>query len=214
MTNDNKAQEAPPAGAAAANDAGPATDAETLAHGEAQHDQQLDPLALAQAKLLAVEAEAAKLRDAALRSMAEAENARKRAQREVEDRVRYAVADFARDMIPVADNLRRALDSAPAETRRADEKLARFAEGVELTERELLSVFERYSIKRVAEAGVPFDHNVHQAVVQVDSDLPAGVVVAVFQPGYTLHGRLVRAAMVSVSKGNGGPPGATIDVKA
>lgn len=213
MTNDNKAQDTPPDGAGGANtDA--TVDAETLAHSEARHDASADPLAVAQAKLLAVEAEAAKMRDAALRSMAEAENARKRAQREGEDRVRYAVADFARDMLPVADNLRRALDAVPAEARKDDEKLARFAEGVELTERELLTVFERYGIKRVAEAGVKFDHNVHQAVVQVDSDLPSGTVVAVFQPGYTLHGRLVRAAMVSVSKGNATQPGATVDVKA
>jgi molecular chaperone GrpE len=212
MTNDNQAKAA--AADAAAPNGAAAPDAEAQAHQEARHDDTPDPLAAAQAKLLAVEAEAAKMRDAALRAMAEAENARKRAQREGEDRVRYAIADFARDMIPVADNLRRALDAVPAEARKDDEKLARFAEGVELTERELLTVFERYGIKRVAEAGVKFDHNVHQAVVQVDSDLPGGTVVAVFQPGYTLHGRLVRAAMVSVSKGNAAQPGATVDVKA
>jgi molecular chaperone GrpE len=153
------------------------------------------------ARIAELEAEIGKLKDQALRAMAEAENTRRRSQREIEDNNKYAVSNFARDMLPVADNLRRALDGIPAEVRAADERLDKFAAGVDLTERELLQVLERYQIKRVDPLGQAFDHNLHQAVMQIESsDKPAGIVVQVLQPGYTIHGRLLRPAMVAVSK--------------
>jgi molecular chaperone GrpE len=159
-----------------------------------------------------LEAQVVQLKDQALRALAEAENTRRRAQREMEDNSKYAVSNFARDMLPVADNLRRALDAIPAEARAADAALAQFATGVELTERDFLSTLERYQIKRVDPLGQPFDHNLHQAVMQVDSPgKPAGVVVQVLQPGYTIHGRLLRAAMVAVSTGGGTAAGAKVD---
>lgn len=160
-----------------------------------------------------LEAEVAQYKDQALRALAEAENTRRRAQREIEDNSKYAVANIARDVLGVADNLRRALDAIPPEARVADDKLEKFAAGVELTERELLSAFERHGIKRVDPLGQPFDHNLHQAVMQVDtSDQPANTVVQVLQPGYTIHGRLLRPAMVAVSKGQAAaPPGAKVD---
>ena len=163
-----------------------------------------------------LEAEVARLKDQALRAMAEAENTRRRAQREIEDNAKYAVSSIARDILPVADNLRRALDGISAEARQADEKLDKFAEGVELTERDFLSVLERHHIKRVDPIGQPFDHNLHQAVMQVEApDKPAGTVVQVLQSGYTIHGRLLRPAMVAVAKGNAaGPAGQTIDTSA
>ena len=111
------------------------------------------------------------------------------------------MANFARDVLPVLDNLRRALDSIPAEARAADERLGQFATGVELTERDLLSTLERYKVQRVDPLGQPFDHNLHQAVMQVDSDKAAGTVVQVLQSGYVIHDRLLRPAMVAVSKG-------------
>src|ERR1041385_7147793 len=123
----------------------------------------------AAARIVELEAEVGKLKDQALRAMAEAENTRRRAQREIEDNNKYAVSNFARDMLPVADNLRRALDGIPAEVRAADERLEKFAAGVELTERELRQVLERYQIKRVDPLGQPFDHNLHQAVMQVET---------------------------------------------
>jgi molecular chaperone GrpE len=166
-------------------------------------------------RIAQLEAEVAQYKDQALRALAEAENTRRRAQREIEDNSKYAVANIARDVLGVADNLRRALDAIPPDARKADDKLEKFAEGVELTERELLSAFERHAIKRVDPIGQPFDHNLHQAVMQVDSaEYPANTVVQVLQPGYTIHGRLLRPAMVAVSKGQAATPGAKVDTTA
>lgn len=162
-----------------------------------------------------LEAEVAQYKDQALRALAEAENTRRRAQREIEDNSKYAVANIARDVLGVADNLRRALEAIAPEARQADDKLEKFASGVELTERDLLSAFERHGIKRVDPIGQQFDHNLHQAVMQVDSsDRPANTVVQVLQPGYTLNGRLLRPAMVAVSKGQAATPGAKVDTTA
>jgi molecular chaperone GrpE len=144
--------------------------------------------------------------------MADAENMRKRAEREIVEREKYAVGNFAKALLAVADNLRRALDTVSAEARAADPHLARLAEGVELTERELLSVFERNGVAKIDAAGKPFDPALHQAVAQVEApDKAPGSVVQVFQPGYTIHGRLLREAMVTVAKG---APAAGIDTTA
>lgn len=152
-------------------------------------------------RIAELEAEVKALKDQALRALAEAENTRRRAQREIEENNKYALANFAREVLPVADNLRRALDAIPADARAADKALDNFAQGVELTERELLSALERFGVKRVEASGQPFDHNLHQAVMQMESaDQPAGTVIQVLQTGYTLHGRLLRPAMVAVAK--------------
>ncbi|HJS32279.1 MAG TPA: nucleotide exchange factor GrpE [Alphaproteobacteria bacterium] len=152
-------------------------------------------------RIAELEGEVKALKDQALRALAEAENTRRRAQREIEENNKYALANFAREVLPVADNLRRALDAIPADARAADKALDSFAQGVELTERELLAVLERFGVKRVEPSGQPFDHNLHQAVMQMESaDQPAGTVVQVLQSGYTLHGRLLRPAMVAVAK--------------
>ena len=168
------------------------------------------------ARIAELEAEIARLKDQALRALADQENTRRRAQREIEDNSKYAVSNFARDMLPVGDNLRRALETITADARAADPALAKFAEGVELTERELLNILERNGIKRVDPVGQPFDHNFHQAVMQVENaNQPPGTVVQVFQPGYTINGRLLRPAMVTVAKGSGaGAPGAKVDTTA
>jgi molecular chaperone GrpE len=174
-------------------------------------------LAAAQAARIAeLEADVARFKDQALRALAEAENTRRRAQREIEDNTKYAIVNLARDVLGVADNLRRALDSLTAESRGADERLDKFAQGVELTERELLAAFERYAIARVDPLGQPFDHNLHQAIMQLDvPDKPAGTVVQVLQPGYTIHGRLLRPALVAVAKGNAaGPAGTKVNTTA
>ncbi len=153
------------------------------------------------ARIATLESELAAAKDQALRALAEAENTRRRAQREIEENSKYALANFARDLLSVADNLRRALDAIPAEARRADKALDTFATGVELTEREMMAAFERYGVKRIDAAGQQFDHNLHQAVMQVETpDHAPGSVVQVFQPGYLVNGRLLRAAMVSVAK--------------
>lgn len=169
-----------------------------------------------EARIAELEAEIGRLKDQALRAMADAENTRRRAQREIEENSKFAVANFARDVLPVGDNLRRAIDAIPAEARQNDEWLEKLAAGVELTERELMAVLERYGIRRVDPAGQPFDHNLHQAMMQVESaEHPPGTVVSVFQPGYTIHGRLLRPAMVTVAKGgSSGQAGAKIDTTA
>lgn len=171
-------------------------------------------LAEAEARLAAAESEQAKLKDQALRALAEAENTRRRAQREIEERERFALSSFARELTSVVDNLRRALETVPPDARSADAKLNQFAEGVELTEREFMAILERNGIKRVAPNGLPFDHNLHQAIAQAESrDVVPGTVMQVVQAGYTLQGRILRPALVVVAKAPASevPPGATID---
>jgi molecular chaperone GrpE len=156
-------------------------------------------------RLTALEAELTDNKDRLLRALAETENVRRRAQREREDASKYAIAGFAKDLLTAADNLRRALDSLPeAEVR--DERTRSLLEGVAATERELLGVFERHGIKRIDPKGERFDHNFHQAVFEAERpDAPSGTVVEVLQPGYVLHDRLLRPAMVGVARGGSKP---------
>jgi molecular chaperone GrpE len=156
---------------------------------------------LAQAK-----AEAAEFRDQLLRALAETENLRRRAQREKEDAQKFGIAGFARDMVPVADNLRRALEAVAPEALANDEALRNLVTGVELTERQLLAGFEKHGLQRVEPLGQKFDSNLHQAMFEVPgTDQPAGTVVQVLQPGYVLNDRLIRPAMVGVAKGEPQP---------
>lgn len=149
-----------------------------------------------------LEAELVKLKDQLLRAVAETENVRRRLEQQAEDRGKYAVGTFAKDILQVADNLRRALDSIPAEAREGDPMAHKLAEGVELTERALLASLERYGIKKLQSLGQRFDPHYHQAVMEVeDPEKPAGTVVIEMQAGYTIHDRLLREAMVGVSKG-------------
>src|SRR6056297_51635 len=150
-------------------------------------------------------AENEKLRDQLLRALADAENTRRRAQRDKEDTARFAVAGFARDLLTTADNLRRALDAVPQDARQQDQALAALMDGVEVTERELLSVFERHGLTRIEPLGEKFDPNYHQAMYEVPAtgQVP-GTVAHVMQSGYVLNGRLLRPAMVGVAKGE--PP--------
>jgi len=160
-----------------------------------------------------LEAEVARLTDQHLRALAEQENLRRRAAREREDAVKYAATGFARDLLTVADNLRRALDSLPEEQVK-DEAIRNVLTGVEATERELLGVFERHGIKPVAPLGDKFDHNLHQAIFEVPgTGKPAGTVVQVLQPGYVLNDRLLRPAMVGVAKGDGASATAEAEAK-
>ncbi len=146
-------------------------------------------------------AEIAELKDRLLRALAETENLRRRFEREREETAKFAVSRFARDLLAVADNLRRALESAP-QGGELPEALKNVIAGVEVTERELLAVFERHEIRRIDPLGEKFDANLHQAMFEVESaDQPRGTVVQVVAPGYTIAGRLLRAAMVGVSKG-------------
>jgi molecular chaperone GrpE len=154
-----------------------------------------DPAALAK--------EAADYKDRLLRTLAEMENLRRRTEREIADTRQYAVANFARDLIAVADNMQRALDTLGADFRdQADPVVKSHIEGVELTERELMKVMEKHGIKRFDPQGQKFDPNLHQAMLEVpDPSVPAGTVVQVMQPGYTIADRVLRPALVGVSRG-------------
>jgi len=152
------------------------------------------------------EAEAADLKDRLLRALAEAENVRRRAERERDDARKYAVANFAKDLLDAADNLRRAIEHMP-EGQVKDELTRNLLAGVVATERTLLAAFERHGIRRLDPKGERFDHNFHQAIFEAENTgKPAGTVVEVLQPGYVLHDRLLRPAMVGVAKGEPKPP--------
>jgi molecular chaperone GrpE len=148
----------------------------------------------------ALRAEVAELKDQLLRALAEAENLRRRSQREREEAVRYAPASLARALLPVADNLRRALESLPDDAAQ-DERLKALADGLALTERELQSAFERNGIERIDPLGERLDPHWHEAMFErPDTDYPNGTVCEVLEVGYRLHDRLLRPARVGVAK--------------
>jgi molecular chaperone GrpE len=152
-------------------------------------------------RIAALEGELGEAQDRLLRALAETENVRRRAQRERADAEKYGFAKFAGDLLSVADNLRRALDSLP-EAEAHDDRTKSLLAGVAATERELLAAFERHGLKRIDPKGERFDHNFHQAVFEVENTgRPAGTVIEVLQPGYVVHDRLLRPAMVGVAKG-------------
>ena len=147
--------------------------------------------------------ELAEARDRTLRTLAEMENLRKRTAKEVSDARAYGITGFARDVLDIADNLQRALDAVPAETRElADPMLKTLIEGVELTERSLLNALEKNGVKKFDPSGEKFNPNFQQAMYEVpDPSVPAGTVVQVVQAGYTIGERVLRPALVGVSKG-------------
>jgi molecular chaperone GrpE len=164
------------------------------------------PAAEASSDLDALLAENAEIRDRLLRTMAEMENLRRRTEREKADTARYAISNFARDVLTVGDNLKRTVEHVPAEAAAQDPALKSFLEGVELTERELLNVLERHGVTRIEPLGQRFDPNCHQAMYEVQNpDVPEGTVVDVMQSGYTIGDRCLRPALVAVAKGGAKP---------
>ena len=163
-----------------------------------------DPLELARA-------EAADYRDRYLRLAAEMDNLRRRTARDVKDAKSYSVAGFARDMLAVSDNLRRALDAIPADARAAgDAGFTALVEGVEMTERAMLSALERHGVQKLEPVGQKFDPNFHQAMFEVPNpEVPNNAVVQVVQAGYTIGERVLRPAMVGVAKG--GPKAVAVE---
>jgi molecular chaperone GrpE len=165
----------------------------------AEADPQLVP---AEQVTAALEA-AAEFKDKLLRTLAEMENLRKRTEREVNDARTYAVSGFARDVLAVADNMHRALEAISPEARaQADATLKTLIEGIELTERELHKVLSKNGVKKFSPEGEKFDPNLHEAMYEMPTqDLPSGHVAQVMQAGYMLGERVLRPAMVGVSKG-------------
>ena len=162
----------------------------------------------------ALEAEKRDLKDKLLRTLADMENLRRRTEREVADARTYAVTNFARDMLNVADNVRRALDSVPAESRAAAEgSLKALVDGIELTERDLVKTLERHGVRPVEPQGQRFDPNLHQAMFEVPNpEVASGTVVQVVQTGYVIGERVLRPALVGVAKG--GPKDAAKEARA
>lgn len=149
-----------------------------------------------------LQAEKADLQDKQLRALAEAQNVRRRAQQEVEKERKFGIERFARDVLSVADNLGRALSALPADLESVDPTVRNVVTGVQATERELLSVLERHGVTRIEALGKPFNAEFHQAMMEIeDPTVPSGTVVQELVPGYLIAGRLLRAAMVGVSKG-------------
>jgi molecular chaperone GrpE len=152
-----------------------------------------------------LEKKLAEATDKMLRALAEAENTRRRMERERQDTAKYAVSAFARDLLPVADNLRRALNAIPQAGLDQNEQLRSIYTGVEATERELLRLFEKNSIRKVEPLHQKFDPNLHEVIFEGDAaGMEAGTVMQVVEPGYTIHDRLLRPARVGVAKGDAG----------
>ena len=170
--------------------------ADAAANVENEATVQPDPLEL-------LRTENAELRDRYLRLAAEMDNLRRRTEREVKDAKTYAAAGFARDMLAVSDNLRRAIDAVPEEAKAAaDPGLTTLIEGVEMTERSMLSALERHGVRKLEPVGQKFDPNFHQAMFEVpNAEVPNNTVVQVVQAGYTIGERVLRPAMVGVAKG-------------
>jgi molecular chaperone GrpE len=183
-------EQAPPQDAAAA----PAPGDEQPAESDPQAEH-----------IAALEAEAERLKEMhnkAILAAAEYDNAAKRAQREMQETRKFASVGLARDLLPVVDNLRRALSTVPAEAAEGNEQLKALVTGVEMIERELLAVFERHNIEVIIPQDDPFDPHLHEAMFEApDAERPDGTIAQVLQPGYRLHDRLLRPAQVVVAKG-------------
>ncbi len=151
---------------------------------------------------LTPEQQVEELNDKMLRALAEAENVRRRAERDKSDAAKYAIANFAREVLGVADNMKRAMASVDSEARKKDPALEQLMVGLEMTEAEMLSTFERFGIKPIEAMGEKFDHNLHEAMFELDdASKPAGTVMQEVEDGYVLNDRLLRPAKVGVSKG-------------
>jgi len=167
-----------------------------------ENDPELSEIDVANARIESLETELATLKDQALRALADAENTKKRAEREVKAASLYGIERFAADMLSVSDNLGRALSVIDEKARETlGENAKNLVDGIELTEKELIAVFARHGIKPVPGKGSKFDPNVHQAVAQIPSKETKGDVAEVMQTGFTLGERTLRAAMVAVSTG-------------
>jgi molecular chaperone GrpE len=198
----NESQDGGGEEAQADNDAIAAAVAAAVGEGAAEGDSPWaqDP----EARIAELEDEIGTLKDQFLRAMAEAENVRKRSERQLSEAHKYGVANFARAVLTVADDLSRALAAVPEDQRGGDGLLQTLLGGVEAVERELMKALEGHNIERIDPVGEPFDPNFHEAMYEVpNSEFPNGTVAQVIQPGYRLHDRLLRAARVGVAKGAG-----------
>ncbi len=187
-------------------EAGVAGNAATTGEATATQDQPAAPDPFVVLEKLTLEN--AELKDKLLRTLAEMENLRRRTEREVSDAKTYGVTSFARDMLVFADNLRRAVESVPADVRqRAEAPLETFIAGIELTERDFTSRLDRYGVRKLEPQGAKFDPNLHEALFEVpDETVANGTVVQVVEAGYAIGDRVLRPAKVGISRGGPKPP--------
>ncbi len=177
-------------------------DQNVTGHESQSPSSQQDSPAVMANRVAELESQMATLRNDYLRALADAQNVQVRADRRIKQNTKYAVATFVKDLITVADNLGRALQHVPSHARSHDDLLNGLATGVEMTETSLLTLMERNGLHRLEAIDQPFDPNLHQAVQEIENkDVPNGTVLQVLQDGYILYDRLVRPAMVAVSRG-------------
>lgn len=161
-----------------------------------------DAAGLLEARVRELESQQADLTDRLLRAHADMENLRKRTEREKQDSAKYAISKFALDMVGIGDNFQRAVAAVPGNAREQDSAVKSLIEGVEMTERAFLQVLERHGVKPIDPLGEVFNPNLHQAVMEQEAaEVPAGTVIKVFQSGYIIEERVLRPAMVVVSRG-------------
>lgn len=151
-------------------------------------------------KLKELEEKNKELNDKLLRTFAELENTRRRSKEEIEKSLKYGISKFAEDLIPIVENFYLAIDNAPKEKIEADEDIKTYSEGINLTQKELVKIFEKHGIQRIYPLNEKFDHNLHQAIVQIPSDEEEDTIIQVIQSGYKIGDRLLRPALVGVAK--------------
>ena len=186
---------------------GTAPEAEDGARQEASAAEAAASRSDANAAVEALQAEVASLKDRVLRTMAEMENLRRRTEREVADAKSYGVTSFAREMVSAVDNLQRAVASVPADAKaEASPAMLSFIQGIELTERDLLSRMARFKVAPIETVGTRFDPNRHEALFEMpDESVPSGTVVQQMEVGYVIGDRVLRPAKVGVSRGGPKP---------
>ncbi|WP_417452414.1 nucleotide exchange factor GrpE [Kiloniella sp.] len=179
-----------------------------LVNGEAAEEATVDTASAAEeaksdaVRVAELDAQNAQLTDKLLRTMADMENLRNRTRRDKEDAIKYAPQKLVTDLIGVMDNLQRALSSVSEETAEGNEDLKTLRDGVEMTNREMLKVFEKHNITEVEAMGARMDPHSHEALFEIpDPSQPEGTILQVIQPGFRLHDRLLRPARVGVAKG-------------
>jgi molecular chaperone GrpE len=197
------ADETPPTGETQAADATPPPGDGPADEAASQPDETEAPAEeTPEEQIAALKAEVARLNREYLGALADAQNAKRMADKRIQDNSKYAVSNLAKALLPVADNMERALAAAPEGARESDANLNNLAIGVEMTAKELAGALAQYGVKRLEAMNQPFDPNLHQAMQEMDDpSVPAGTVIQVYQTGYTIHDRLLRPAMVVVSKG-------------
>ena len=182
----------------------PAPEPDTMA--QAGPKAYVDPSIAAEARIAELEAQVEEMRDRYVRAYAESENLRKRTEREKSDIAKYAVSNFARDMVTIGDNLGRAIEAANASDEEQTGPMTALLEGVALTDQELRKALEKHGVRSIPAAGEIFDPHKHQAVMEQDnSSVPAGTILQVFQEGYQIEERVLRPSMVVVAKGGAKP---------